>query len=60
MDSVNYTIARARLSLIMDKASADYPVEINRRGKESAVVISKTTYEKLKKLEYDLKFNFAK
>ncbi len=60
MEILNYTIARARLSNIMDKASLGYPVEINRRGKESAVLISKTSYEKLKKLEYDLKFKLAK
>ncbi|MDO7243199.1 type II toxin-antitoxin system Phd/YefM family antitoxin [Acinetobacter pittii] len=55
MDSFNYSNARAQLSLLMDKAISGYPTEITRRGKESAVLISKATYEAYKKAEFEKK-----
>ncbi|MBN6492942.1 type II toxin-antitoxin system Phd/YefM family antitoxin [Acinetobacter pittii] len=57
MDSFNYSNARAQLSLLMDKAISGYPTEITRRGKESAVLISKATYEAYKKAEFEKKIN---
>ncbi len=53
MDQWNYSNARAQLSMIMDQAVAGQPVEITRRGRESAVVISKASYEAYKKAVYD-------
>ncbi|WP_336961052.1 type II toxin-antitoxin system prevent-host-death family antitoxin [Acinetobacter pittii] len=56
MESCNYSNARAQLSLLMDKAISGYPTEITRRGKESAVIISKASYEDFKKAEFEKKF----
>ena len=56
MDSFNCSNAKAVLSMIMDKALAGYPVEITRKGRESAVMISKASYEAYKKAEFDAKF----
>lgn len=56
MESFNYSNAKAVLSMIMDKALAGYPVEITRKGRESAVMISKASYEAYKKAEFDAKF----
>ena len=53
MDSWNYSNARAQLSTLMDQASAGYPVEITRRGREPAVIISKSSYEAYKKAEFN-------
>lgn len=53
MISWNYSNARAQLSMIMDQAVSGQPVEITRRGRESAVVISKASYEAYKKTEYE-------
>lgn len=56
MKQWNYSNARAQLTMIMDQAVAKYPVEITRRGRESAVIISKTSYEAYKKAEYDVAY----
>lgn len=56
MESCNYSNARAQLSLLMDKVVSDYPTEITRRGKESAVIINKASYEDFKKAEFEKKF----
>ncbi|MBP2990921.1 type II toxin-antitoxin system prevent-host-death family antitoxin [Acinetobacter baumannii] len=45
MKQWNYSNARAQLT-----------VEITRRGRESAVIISKTSYEAYKKAEYDVAY----
>lgn len=37
----------------MDQAAAGHPVEITRRGREPAVIISKSSYEAYKKAEFD-------
>lgn len=49
MHSWNYSNARAQLSTLMDQAAAGHPVEITRRGREPAVIISKSSYEAYKK-----------
>ncbi|MFH3981527.1 type II toxin-antitoxin system Phd/YefM family antitoxin [Acinetobacter sp. ZOR0008] len=56
MESVNYTNAKARLSKLMDDANYGKPVEITRKGRQSAVLISKSSYEAYKKAEFDSKF----
>lgn len=56
MKQCNYSNARAQLALLMDQAIAGHPVEITRRGRESAVVISKASYEAYKKAEYDIAY----
>ncbi|MEF9956400.1 MAG: type II toxin-antitoxin system Phd/YefM family antitoxin [Acinetobacter sp.] len=53
MNSWNYSNARAQLSALMDQAAAGYPVEITRRGREPAVIISKSSYDAYKKAEFD-------
>ena len=56
MESFNCSNAKAVLSMIMDKAVAGDPVEITRKGRESAVMISKASYEAYKKAEFEAKF----
>jgi antitoxin Phd len=56
MDSMNYSNARAQLSMLMDKAIGGQPVEITRRGRGSAVIISKESYEAYKKAEFEARF----
>ena len=55
MESFNCSNAKAVLSMIMDKAVSGNPVEITRKGRESAVMISKASYEAYKKAEFDEK-----
>lgn len=57
MKSWNYSNAHAQLSTLMDQALAGQPVEITRRGREPAVIISKASYEMYKKAEFDKKFS---
>lgn len=57
MNQWNYSNARAQLSRIMDQAISGQPVEITRQGRESAVVISKASYEAYKKAMYDLNYH---
>lgn len=56
MESFNCSNAKVLLSMIMDKAVAGDPVEITRKGRESAVIISKASYEAYKKAELEAKF----
>lgn len=56
MESMNYSNARAQLSMLMEKAIGGQPVEITRRGKGSAVIISKDSYEAYKKAEFEAMF----
>ncbi|TCB81574.1 type II toxin-antitoxin system prevent-host-death family antitoxin [Acinetobacter sp. ANC 4173] len=56
MESFNCSNAKAVLSMIMDKAVAGDPVEITRKGRESAVMISKASYDAYKKAEFEAKF----
>ncbi|MDC4267546.1 type II toxin-antitoxin system Phd/YefM family antitoxin [Acinetobacter baumannii] len=57
MDSMNYSNARAQLSMLMDKAIGGQPVEITRRGRGSAVIISKESYEAYKRAEFEARFS---
>lgn len=57
MESVNYSNARAQLSMLLDKANSGNPVEITRRGKGTAVIISKSSYEAYQKEIFDLKYS---
>ena len=52
----NYSDAKAQLSLIMDEAAAGHPVEITRRGKESAVIISKDLYDSYRKAAREIAY----
>lgn len=54
MKSWNYSNARAQLSTLMDQAIAGFPVEITRQGRESAIMISKSSYEAYKKAQFDV------
>ncbi|ENW48615.1 type II toxin-antitoxin system Phd/YefM family antitoxin [Acinetobacter baumannii] len=56
MNKWNYSNARAQLTMIMDQAVAGHPVEITRRGRESAVVISKASYEAYRQAVYDVAY----
>ena len=56
MESFNCSNAKVLLSMIMYKAVAGDPVEITRKGRESAVMISKASYEAYKKVEFEAKF----
>lgn len=56
MESVNYSIAKAQLSKLLDNAIHKQPIEITRKGRESAILVSKSTYDALKNLELDKKF----
>ena len=53
MNSWNYSNARAQLSALIYQSAAGYPVEITRRGREPAVIISKSSYDAYKKAEFD-------
>lgn len=54
MQSINYSNARAQLSMLLDQANRGNAVEITRRGKDGAVIISKSAYERYKQALYDL------
>lgn len=53
MKSSNYSNARAQLSQIMDQVIDGFPVEITRKGRESVIMISKSSYENYKKKEFE-------
>ncbi|ENX22554.1 hypothetical protein F892_01796 [Acinetobacter vivianii] len=53
MDRFNYSNARAQLSMLMDIAAGGQAVEITRRGREPAVIISKAAYEAYKKAQFE-------
>ncbi|MDN8272004.1 type II toxin-antitoxin system Phd/YefM family antitoxin [Acinetobacter sp. ABJ_C1_1] len=55
MEKLNYTNAKAQLSQVMDSALSGHPIEITRKGRASVVVISKSSYEKYKKEEFENK-----
>lgn len=56
MKQWNYSNARAQLSMLMDQAIAGHPVEITRRGRDSAVIISKASYEAYRKAIYNVDY----
>ena len=55
MEQLNYSIARAVFSQVMERVLSGYPVEITRRGRESVVVISKATYDRYRKVDFERK-----
>lgn len=57
MESMNYSNARAQLSILLDKVNGGNPVEITQRGKNAAVIISKFSYEAYQKALFDLKYS---
>lgn len=57
MESFNCSNAKAMLSMLMDKAASGQPVEITRKGRHSAVLISKDSYEAYKRAEFDARFS---
>lgn len=56
MNKWNYSNARAQLSMLMQQALAGYPVEITRKGQESVIIISKSSYEQYKKAVFDVTY----
>lgn len=51
MDSINYSKARAKLSALLDRAENGKPVEITRRGRNSAIIISKEYFDSITQKE---------
>lgn len=56
MNKFTYTSARENLAQVLDQAISGEAVEITRRGGDSAVVISKTSFEALRKAKLDAEF----
>lgn len=56
MSTFTYTSARANLALVIEQAINGEPVEITRRGGESAVVISKASFDAYRKAMLDAEF----
>lgn len=56
MNKWNYSNARAQLSMLMQQALAGHPVEITRKGQESVMMISKSSYETYKKAVFDANY----
>ncbi|NHB96582.1 type II toxin-antitoxin system Phd/YefM family antitoxin [Photorhabdus stackebrandtii] len=57
MITFTYSRARESLAAVLDQAIAGEPVEITRRGSESAVVISKTSFEAYCKAMLNMEFS---
>jgi antitoxin Phd len=49
MQSINFRTARGNLSEVLNNVEAGEEVEITRRGREPAVIVSKATFEAYKK-----------
>lgn len=60
MEILNYSKARAQLSMLINKAIDGQPVEITRRGRDSAVIISKASYEAYQKALYTAQYEKTK
>lgn len=56
MNSYTYSNARENLAAILDMAATGEPVEVTRRNGESAVVVSKTEFERYRKATLDAEF----
>ncbi|MCC8364681.1 type II toxin-antitoxin system Phd/YefM family antitoxin [Xenorhabdus sp. PB61.4] len=56
MDTFTISQTRENLAAVIDKAVAGQPVEITRRGREPAVIISKKEFEALQKAKLDAEF----
>ena len=55
MQSINFRTARGNLSEVLN-VEAGEEVEITRRGREPAVIVSKATFEAYKKAALDAEF----
>ena len=53
MQSINFRTARGNLSEVLNNVEAGEEVEITRRGREPAVIVSKATFEAYKKAALD-------
>ena len=49
MQCINFRTARGNLSEVLNNVEAGEEVEITRRGREPAVIVSKATFEAYKK-----------
>ncbi len=56
MQSINFRTARGNLSEVLNNVEAGEEVEITRRGREPAVIVSKATFEAYKKAALDAEF----
>ncbi|WP_424680724.1 type II toxin-antitoxin system Phd/YefM family antitoxin, partial [Escherichia coli] len=56
MQSINFRTARGNLSEVLNNVEAGEEVEITRRGREPAVIVSKATFETYKKAALDAEF----
>lgn len=56
MNSYTYSNARENLAAILDMVATGEPVEVTRRNGESAVVVSKTEFERYRKTALDAEF----
>jgi antitoxin Phd len=56
MNKFTYTSARENFAQVLDQAISGEAVEITWRGGDSAVVISKTSFESLRKAKLDAEF----
>ncbi|AKH65441.1 MULTISPECIES: type II toxin-antitoxin system Phd/YefM family antitoxin [Photorhabdus] len=57
MITVTYSRARENLGVVLDQAIAGEPVEITRRNNESAIVISKASFEEYCKAMLNAEFS---
>ncbi|MEL9411752.1 type II toxin-antitoxin system Phd/YefM family antitoxin [Escherichia coli] len=56
MQSINFRTARGNLSEVLNNVEAGEEVEITRRGREPAVIVSKATFEAYTKAALDAEF----
>ncbi|WP_442978645.1 type II toxin-antitoxin system Phd/YefM family antitoxin [Salmonella enterica] len=56
MQSINFRTARGNLSEVLNNVEAGEEVEITRRGREPAVIVSKATFEAYKNAALDAEF----
>ncbi|HBH9801528.1 TPA: type II toxin-antitoxin system Phd/YefM family antitoxin [Escherichia coli] len=56
MQSINFRTARGNLSEVLNNVEAGEEVEITRRGREPAVIVSKATFKAYKKAALDAEF----
>ena len=54
MGQLNYSIARAQFSQVIERALLGYPIKITRKDRDSVVIISENAYLEYKKAVYEL------
>ncbi|MGU3928872.1 type II toxin-antitoxin system Phd/YefM family antitoxin (plasmid) [Escherichia coli] len=59
MQSINFRTARGNLSEVLNNVEAGEEVEITRRGREPAVIVSKATFEAYKKRRWMLNLHLC-